>query len=360
MTTEPQPISPNGHKPIDQQLMMPDGRIAPLTAVPSLNGQPMNPHEAMKMAQLGIRYNTSPAEQKWCQDRANNGWDHARPNSVLVAAIGNHWRERSWARVMDMVHYANNQGYYSALVEIQDRCMNPYDALGTMRNEAIIKAMQGWEYLCMVDTDVLPQPETLVRLIVQMQQGGNSIIAPYVDEPGTNKPLHGPVKEKFKGTSPVRWCVLSFLVFRTQVFNCTGPEFWDNAIGSDEGYHFQKLYHFGHTPMLDSDIIVPTQAAPTYPLTTKRLSKEDHDRFWASKEEWRQGVPDRRPVAPGDPRVKDGMYLPFFKPPCPVCKKDMTEIPLPDGVTYKCMTCVVPAPPVATPATPVEAKPVAT
>lgn len=329
--------SPNGAKPLEQHLVAESGQIMPLTMAGHLLP---NPHDMLKMAQVGVRYNVTQWEQKWTMERATQGWDHCRPKSVYIAAIGSHWRERCWARVSDMLHYSNQNGLYAQLVEIQDRCDVPYDAMGVMRNEAILKAMNGWEFLCMIDTDVLPLPETLIRLLNRMESDGRSIIVPYVDEPGTQKVLHGPEQKKFSGVHPIRWAVLSFMLFRTSIFNAwPGGMFWDNPRGADEGYHFQKLYSLGHIPVVDTDIVVPTQSAPTYPLTVKYLSEADQKKFWDMKEAWRRAPPDRRPLSPGDPRQRDGMYLPFLKPPCPQCKKEMREIPLPDGVTFKCDAC---------------------
>ena len=354
-TVTPAQPSPNGAKPIDEALKLPSGQIGPLTMSAGLTNIP----DPQKHAQLGLRYMSSPAEHAICTYRAANGWDHARPMSVLVCVIGNHYRERSWARIVDMVDFANREGIYCSLMEIQDRCMKPYDALGTMRNEAIINARQGWEWMCMVDADVLPPPDTLVKMLKRADDRGHSILVPYVDEPGTGKRLHGPEREKFSGIWRVRWAVLSFLLFRTSVFSAwPGGEFWDNAIGSDEGYHFKKLYDMGHTMAIDTDCVVPTQSAPTYPLTAKHLSPEDEKKFWAMKEAHRMAPPDRRPLTPDDPRQQNGIYLPHMKPPCPKCKKEMQDIRLPDGITYKCKACD--AKPPETPQPPAqEVKPVA-
>ena len=267
-----------------------------------------------RYAHRAVRYNSSDVEQRLNAKRQAESWNHARANAVYVAAMGNHWRPGAWNRVMDMVHYTNAHGYPCGLEEIMDRCFNPYDALGCMRNEGIMRAKEGWEYILYVDNDVMPTPETLVRLVNR----GVPIVAPLVLEPGTNRPLHGPVHQPWTGLHPVRWCVLSMLLIRTNVFNAMGPEFWNDSIGADEGYHFQKLWHYGHQPFLDTDIVLPVASAPTYPLAQLREPKEKAQDFWDARREWLKAAPDRKPIDTADRRVNElGEYLPFMVPAPP-------------------------------------------
>ncbi len=255
-----------------------------------------------------VRYNASERQRQLSQWRNDNLWNHASPESVFVAAIGNHWKPGSWQRVMDMVHFTNAYGYPCALDEIMDRCFQPYDALGAMRNEAILRACQGYDWLCMVDNDVYPESDYLVRLIEHRR----SITSPYVAEPSSGRPLHGPYAHPFSGLQPVRWCVLSMLVFRVNIFNATGPELWNNAIGADEGYHFQKLWHYGFQPYLDTDLMMPVGSDPTYPLATLRMQPEDAEAFWNKRREYILSMPDRKPVNPNDTRKSEyGEYMPF-------------------------------------------------
>jgi hypothetical protein len=258
-----------------------------------------------------IKYASTPQEQELNDTRSSNSWAHSRPNSVLIAALGHHWKEGSWQAVMDMLHYTNQHGYYASFEEVMDRCFNPYDSLGAMRNECIMRAMEGYEYLLMVDNDVLPHPEDLVRLI----DHGVPVVAPMILEPGTGKPLHGPEQKRWDGLRPVRWTVLSMLLFKTTVFNATGPELWNDSIGADEGYHFQKLWHYGHRPYLDTDIQLQVQSTPTYPLATNRMEQKDADAFWDSRRKGLLEIPDRLPVDPNDKRISElGEYLPFMNP----------------------------------------------
>lgn len=258
-----------------------------------------------------IRYNANPKEREAAEARSTTGWNHARPNSVLIAAMGQHWRPGCWQRVMDMVHYANQSGINANMEEVMDRCFNPYDSLGAMRNEAAMRASQGYEWLLYVDTDIQPEPEMLVRLVLHQMP----ICAPLVMEPETGKYLHGPYRERWTGLQPVRWCVLSMLLFHTGIFRATGPELWNDSIGADEGYHFQKLWHYGYRPYIDTNMVLTVSAKPTYPLATLRMKAEDREKFWAERREWLLAVPDRAPIDPADRRVNElGEYLPFIEP----------------------------------------------
>ena len=126
---------------------------------------------------IQLRALPTRAEQVIAQERQQSGWPHIRPNSVLVYAMGHHWSPGSWEAVIDMVMHTSASGVYCAFQEGQDRCFNPYDALGTMRNEAILMAQnEGFDWLCYVDNDILPQKDFLLRLLSWNMRA----IAPYV------------------------------------------------------------------------------------------------------------------------------------------------------------------------------------
>ena len=264
-----------------------------------------------------IRYNFNEREKNVLEQRTATHWPHSRPNSVMVCAMGNHWAPGSWQRVQEMVQYTNEFGYYVSFEEVMDRCKEPNDALGAMRNEAIFKAMQGFEYLCYIDTDVMPEKETLVRLLHRQMP----VTAPMVHEPGTGKPLHGPGPEAgvvaYSGLKPMRWFVLSMMLWHTGIFRATGPEFWNDSIGADEGYHFQKLWAWGYRPYMDTDIQLQVANRPTYPLATNRMEDADAAAFWQSRKDWLNAPPDRRPIDPNDPRVdaNTGEFMPFLDRP---------------------------------------------
>ena len=285
------------------------------------------------------------------------GWSHIRPDSVLVAAMGNHWRGPSWNKVIDMVDYTQAQGVYCAMSEIQDRCFNPYDALGTMRNEAILTALgEGFQYLCYIDNDVQPEPDFLIKML----SWGMPVTAPYVVEPGTGKGLFGPALTPATGLQRAKWTVLSMLMFQTAVFRQIGPEFWRDAIGADEGYHFQKLAYYGYQLFIDTGLPLVVGGRPLFPLAINRMTSgsirdvETESRSVAAKIAGIFGrrniilleadqkeladaltgllrvakgdreialqqrierfveAPDRRAIDPNSPWVKDGEYAPFL------------------------------------------------
>lgn len=302
-------------------------------------------------------YPSQPELQR-SHKQMEHGWPHIRPHSVLVAAMGNHWRQGSWQRVVDMVDYTQNQGVYAALHEIQDRCFNPYDALGTMRNEAILTAVgEGFEYLCYLDNDVQPEPDTLIKLLTW----NVPVIAPFIAEPGTGKGLHGPELKVNTGLQRAKWSVLSMLLFHTATFRATGPQFWRDAIGADEGWHFQQLQHWYGVPLfIDTNTTLVVGGRPLYPLALNRLpsgsmktveqasrvaaarigvvlqrrglqimdadhaeisaaltefiraAKGDRDILIQQKIERFVEPPDRRPIDPNSPYIKDGEYAPFL------------------------------------------------
>ncbi len=276
-----------------------------------------------------IRYFSSEAERGRLNERVEQSWGHVHADSVFVAGIGNHWKPGVWEHVTNMVNTANDHGLRVTLEEIMDRCQSPYDALGAMRNEATLKAMEGYEWLCMVDNDVYPHPETLVRLVSR----GLNVIAPYVVEPSSGKPLHGPHRQRWSGIQQVKWNVLSMILFRTSVFRSTGTEFWNNAIGADEGYHYQKLWHYGHIAYVDTEVDLRVGGDPTYPLATLRLEKDEHDDFWNKRRESFLQMPDRRPIDPNNPRVTEiGEYLPYLDPQTPsAVNSDPSRNGMPDG-----------------------------
>lgn len=264
-----------------------------------------------KYRYVHVRSFASPEEHKRGSELQNARWNHMRPDSTLVCAMGFHWSKEglAWQKVCDMIEFTQERGYYVALSELQDRCYEPYDALGTMRNEAILMAQnEGFERLLYIDNDVLPEPDCLFRLL----QHEHSIVVPFMAEPGTGRQLSSPAIGINSGIQPAKWSVLSMMLFKTSVFNCTGPNFWRDAIGADEGFHFQLLWHFGHRPWVDSGIQLVTAGGPTYPLSTNRLTKPERDELWEKRNEKRNLPPDRSPKDPDGKNVlPNGEYFPW-------------------------------------------------
>ena len=198
---------------------------------------------------------------------------HVAPYSTLIAAIGNHWEPGCWESIKAMADYTANICEYPLLLyEERDRCYNWGDALGSMRNMAINKAIYGgWQYLMMMDNDIQVGKDCLVRLLHRHLP----IIAPivaYTD--GETHGLETPKLERGKGVAMVGSVVLSCLLVRTSLFlpwALTG--FFSNAIGDDEEYHFTRLFMAGHMPWIDTDVEVVAVKPPHFPLDTKRRAQ---------------------------------------------------------------------------------------
>ena len=213
----------------------------------------------------------NPAETKHQADlwnkRARMGMlPHLNPGSTLVVAMGAHWHPGCFEAVLEMVKYSSEDGgllvhFYSE----QDRCYDPYDGLGTMRNLAYMRAIrQGFEYLMYVDNDVVPEKDTLLKL-----QGWNvPIIAPrlqFVD--GQDHKFIQQQVEPDTGLVMPPSLLLSMLLFKTEIFfPWAHIPFWDNARGSDEEYHFLRLAMIGHHPFIATNTTVKILNAPHFPF----------------------------------------------------------------------------------------------
>lgn len=291
-----------------------------VTASVSLEEQQRLQAEAQLKQLTQVRWYRSDGEREQTQKRqSNHKWPHAAPNSVLVASVGNSWKGDSWAKTMDMCEFAHKEGIPVDFREFQNRCFNPYDSLGTMRNEIFTSALSGgYEFVMMVDNDVQPEPDTLYRLLMH----DKPLVSPYVEEPANSegrpkRVLHGPFREPYQGVYDVKWNVLTMLLFKVNYVKSLGNDFWQDAIGADEGYHFQKSYEkTGVYPLIDSSIVLKSGGAPLYPLTVRK--SDQFEAVWAERRERFDSVPQRIPIWHDDPRRTDqGVYLPFIPFPQP-------------------------------------------
>lgn len=280
------------------------------------------------------------------------GWANHNPKSVLIACIGNHWKPGAWQHVVDMMRFTIDQGIHCELQEIQDRCFDYADALGTMRNEANIVALnRGLEWVLYVENDTFPPKDALVKLLSWWDMARANIVVPFVCESGTGMPLHGPQPGPNTGFHWLKWSVLSFVLFKTSIWQSFGHRFWADAIGADEGFHFQHLAQRGYYLGMDSGLQVPVTRRPQYPLAFNTLVNKislheekiqevykrtdlkipyeefrkvavalaelrvgitDRQRHWEDVTMGRMSVPDRRPIDPLDKRVDpSGNYNPF-------------------------------------------------
>jgi len=190
---------------------------------------------------------------------------HVSPGSTLIAAMGDHWKPQCFEAVKQMAYHTWEAGCEVCFYEEPDRCYNPFDAIGSMRNMAYWRAIrEGWEYLLYVDNDVMPPPDALEKLLARRLP----IIAPILRY--LNDEDHGISQARMEfgnGLVMVGSCLLSFLLIRTSVFLpwATSP-FWGNEIGDDEAYHFAKLDMIGHRPFIDTNVVVEVKSPPHFPL----------------------------------------------------------------------------------------------
>lgn len=269
-----------------------------LYAIAPVNNQ--SPEYAMRMRQ----------EEK--------GWSHNRPNSVLLWAIGNHWKPGSWQHVMDMMKFTIDQGVYVEFREGQDRCFEYADALGVMRNEGILVAENlGLEWICFVENDVWPPPDALIRMLQDYDATKANIITPFICEQGSGRPLHGPHVGPDSGFHWMKWSVLSFIMFRTAIFKSYPGDFWETAIGADEGYHFQKFFRNGYYLGMDSALQIPALRRPQYPLASNHMADAERKAHWEYINKARLQPPDRRPINPSCQLIDEhGSYNPFIPKSC--------------------------------------------
>ena len=196
-----------------------------------------------------------------------------------------------------MCDYANEQyGIEVFFREFPDLCDKPFDAIGSMRNMAYMAAIrQGFEFILYVDNDCLPQKDTLVALI----KSHVPIVGPIIRlANGQHYDLAVPRLENNKGLAVAGSTLLTCLLVRTAVFLpwATGG-FWGNAIGDDEGYHFDKLYGIGHQLYIQTNTQVIALTPPHFPLEAvwpERLAMARAKATDPVEVKWPDGWPDVR------------------------------------------------------------------
>ena len=212
----------------------------------------------------GIRFNsfyTKQQEELHKQQREFLPRAHVSPNSVLVAPIGVMWEGHSFEKVTGMVEHHHSAGFLCWLEEIPDPCVHfPHLDLGQMMDEAVIRAQgSGVEWVCLLHTDILPEPQLLTELMTP----GAPVIAPATIHPDTGASISGPNLKPGQGIKLVRWFPWSFMLFRLSVFNCfPGERFFHGD--SLEGPFFNRLWHYGHSAWLDTDHVLEMATQPSY------------------------------------------------------------------------------------------------
>ena len=228
---------------------------------------------------------------------------HIRPQSVLVAPIGNLWDEGGWWRLQDMMLHTAEAGHSISLQEFKDASLFSFEAIPMMRWSAAMMARDsGIEWLLMVDNDVWVEKDTLIRLLAH----DRPVVFPFIEDmekrlPRIIAPLSGPdLLEPHKGLVPVRWAAMSCMLFNVKIFNVLSETAWR---GSD--YLFgQCLNYLGHRIYVDTDAIIRVTHGPT------RHASKQYDEYWADhkkfQERLRTEFRDRRPPPNFNPLTDDG------------------------------------------------------
>ena len=253
-------------------------------------------HKAIKAFEL--RYFALESEV----EKARGKYPHIRPDSVLVCSIGNRWKTSAWQRVVDMVEYTNQKGVCCWLFEVPDRMVElPYHALQSMRDFACIHAHNlGFEWVVLVDNDILPEPDLLLRLL----RWDTSVVVPFMRDNENHKALADPHHELNTGLKPVWWSVNTCLLIRTKVLNCFPDCMPFGTINLEYGF-YEKLIHYGHRAYQDTNTELLILTSPSYPALRSNLKGQW--KGWEKADVERRKEPNRRPIDSNDKRK---IYLP--------------------------------------------------
>ena len=242
------------------------------------------------------------------QELANRrpAYAHSHPMSVFVAQIGANYDPGVWQKIIDMVVHTQKQGIQVWMEEIMPQHGGfPFVDIGGMRDSGVLRAqLAGFEYVCLIDSDVLPEPDLLVRLLNR----NVSIVGPHIIEPESDETLGNPQWDKDNGLCPCRWICASMLLMRTSIFNCPNTAF---KTGSDDDLFFQQLWKYGHQPYMDTEASLEVVRGPQRPGAKTWDERWDgmRERYSAAKT-----LPDRKPIDPNEEKVWDGVYAPFAFP----------------------------------------------
>jgi hypothetical protein len=190
--------------------------------------------------------------------RRSYSWPHIRPNSVLVAIIGNKWREGCKDKVRAMVEEHEAQGFQCWVAEMVDSSSTfPSPDINGMHDRAVLMAKNaGLEWVNFVDCDTQPEPGTLLTLMNHNQ----SVIAPLISYDDTS--ITQPLLPANRGVLAAKWTAISFLLIRTSVFNSPNTNFFNCG---HETMVFQQFWQYGHQLWVDTDVSVPVVQPPSCP-----------------------------------------------------------------------------------------------
>lgn len=231
---------------------------------------------------------------------------HAHPGSVFIASTGTMWKPGCWERVVDMMMFHRLQGLHCWLEEIPDTLEAvPYAHIGKMRDNGTMKGRNsGLQNICLIDTDVLPEPSLLLELL----KYDLPITAPLIDD-GTGAAVGHPRCTPGQGLQRMRWVPQSFILFQANVFNGVPPGIFDQV--TTEGVLFEAFWHYSHRAYMDTDVELKLATPATRSQGLIGVEKAE----WLNKVDHARREPaDRMPLNPNGPYIVDGIYAPYLLP----------------------------------------------
>ncbi len=249
-----------------------------------------------------VTWDTPPGVRELMGTRVDYAHLHVKPQAILITPIGNLWGKDSWWRLQDMMLTTSQAGYSVSMHEMRDASLFSFEAIPMMRWSASMMARDGgMEWCFMVDNDVLLEKDTLLRLL----EWDRPIVFPMVEDLEQKyhpdiSPLSNPVLHPGEGLKPVRWAVMSAMLFNPKLFNVLDPTAWR---GSD--YLFSQALNFlGHRIYVDTDTVVQVTKGPA------RHASKGYDEFWKGHRKMynrlRDEKRDRRPPDGFKPEKDDG------------------------------------------------------
>jgi len=229
-------------------------------------------------------------------------WAHGNPNSMLITPIGSMWEDGAYYHTKNMMMGVRKAGFMAWLAEINDSyCTAPYANLSAMRDDAMLRAQTlGVEWLLLIETDALPEPDTALKLVAAEAP----VIAPIIIHPKTERGLGIPGYAAGVGVKPVRWVPTTMLLIRAGVLRCPEVRF---GTTTTEGEFFRRLAHYNHQAFIHTDVILPIARPPSdFPLLPWGKRQE----LFAQVDAKRRQIPNRRSLLPNDPREIEGVYSP--------------------------------------------------
>lgn len=213
-------------------------------------------HPSIRM----ISWDTPPGVRQLLGAKWGYAQYHVKPQSILIAPIGNLWEKDCWWRLQDCLLETAKAGYSVSVHEVVDSNLLSVEAIAMMRWQASMLARDGGvEWLLMVDNDAQLEKDTLLRLLAH----DKPIVFPLLHDleqkfPKEIATLSDPVLEAGHGLRRVRWAAMSVMLFDVRVFNVLDPTAWR---GNDFLFS-QALHHLGHRIYVDTDTAVRVVKGP--------------------------------------------------------------------------------------------------